>query len=91
MKEINLLIPTLESEQNIDIEVRINGKRRCLHYRVEIISWDERVKETIDKVEVLRRVIREYDKNWQLIQIGAPSDTSIPIMFRQMSEERPGA
>ena len=87
MKEISLLIPTLESEQNIDIEVRINGKRRCLRYRVEIVSWDEKAQEGEDKVEVLRRVIREYDQNWQLIQIGAPTDKSIPIMFRQRAQE----
>jgi hypothetical protein len=87
MKEISLLIPTLESEQNIDIEVRINGKRRCLRYRVEIVSWDEKAQEGEDKVEVLRRVIREYDRNWQLVQIGAPTDKSIPIMFRRRAQE----
>ena len=63
MREISLSIPTLESEQNIDIEVKINGKRRSLHYRVEIIALD--------------------DKDWQLVQIGAPSEKHIPIMFRR--------
>jgi hypothetical protein len=83
MREISLLIPTFESEQNIDIEVKINGKKRALHYRVEIIAWKDYAKETTDKVEVIRRVIRDRDKDWQLVQIGIPTDTTIPIMFRQ--------
>jgi hypothetical protein len=85
MREISLSIPTLEAEQNIDIEVKINGKRRSLHYRVEIIAWQDYKDEPDEKVGVIRRVIKDYDKNWQLVQIGAPSDKYIPIMFRQRS------
>ncbi len=85
MREVVLQIPTLESEQNIDIEVKINGKKRTLHYRVEIIAWDDYYGETADKVDVIKRVITEYDKDWRLIEIGMPTDTHIPIMFRKRS------
>jgi len=87
MREIALSIPTLEAEQNIDIEVKINGKRRRLHYRVEIIAWDDAGKPTEEKAEVLKRVIKEYDKDWSLVQIGAPTEKTIPIMFRQTPGE----
>lgn len=83
MKEVVLQIPTLESEQNIDIEVKINGKKRTLHYRVEIVALDEYSDEEADRVDVIKRVIREYDKDWRLIEIGMPTDTRIPIMFRK--------
>lgn len=83
MREVVLQIPTLESEQNIDIDVKINGKKRTLHYRVEIIAWDDYDGETADKVDVIKRVIREYDKDWRLIEIGMPTETHIPIMFRK--------
>jgi hypothetical protein len=83
MREVILQIPTLESEQNIDIDVKINGKKRTMHYRVEIIAWDDYDGETADKVDVIKRVIREYDKDWRLIEIGMPTDTHIPIMFRK--------
>jgi len=33
MREVVLQIPTLGAEQNINIEVKINGKRRTLHAR----------------------------------------------------------
>ncbi len=83
MREVVLQIPTLESEQNIDIDVKINGKKRTLHYRVEIIAWDDYDGEKADKVDVIKRVIREYDKDWRLIEIGMPTETHIPIMFRK--------
>jgi len=87
MREISLSIPTLESEQNIDIEVRINGKRRRLHYRVEIIAWEDYGRPEEERADVLRRVIKDYDKDWQLVQIGAPTDKTIPIMFRKARVE----
>jgi hypothetical protein len=83
MREISLSIPTLEAEQNIDIEVTINGKRRKLRYHVEIVAWEDKARPAEDKVDVLRRVIRDYDKDWQLVQIVAPIDKTIPIMFRK--------
>jgi hypothetical protein len=83
MKEVVLQIPTLEAEQNIEIEVKINGKKRKIIYHVEIVSWDDDVDSTVDKISVLRRKIKEFDQDWDLIQIGAPTTEKIPIMFRK--------
>ena len=83
MKEIVLQIPTLEAEQNIEIDVKINGKKRTIKYRVEIIDWETDQPSTEDKIEVIRRVIREHDPGWKLIQVGAPAGDRIPIVFRQ--------
>ena len=83
MREVVLQIPTLEAEQNIEIEVKINGRKRILKYRVEIVDLksDETLRE--NQVTVLRRVIHDYDSDWELIQIGAPTRDSIPVMFRK--------
>lgn len=83
MREVVLQIPTLDTEQNIEIDVKINGKKRTLKYRVEIVGLetDETIVE--DRIALLRRVIKERDKDWELIQIGAPIRDRIPIMFRQ--------
>ena len=43
---------------------------------------DEKVSSEV-KVTTLQKVIREYDKHWELIQIGAPKHEKIPIMFRK--------
>jgi len=83
MKEITLQIPVLETEQNIEIDVRINGRRQVMKYRVEIVEFEPDAEEKKDSVALLRQVIREHDPDWQLIQIGAPLDHKIPVTFRQ--------
>ena len=83
MREVILQIPTLDTEQNIEIEVKINGKKRTLRYRVEIIGLGDEATVVEDRVSLLRRVIREHDKDWELIQIGAPVRDRIPVMFRE--------
>jgi hypothetical protein len=87
MREVILQIPTFETEQNIDIDVKINGKKRTMHYRVEIIDWEDEDETTAEKISVLRRVIDEREKDWELIQIGAPLKNNIPITFRKRSKE----
>jgi len=89
MREVVLQIPTFEAEQNIDIDVKINGKRRTMHYRVEIIEWEEAEETTQERIDVLRRVIEEHEKDWELIQIGAPIKNNIPITFRKRREAEP--
>lgn len=83
MKEITLQIPVLEAEQNIEIDVRINGRRQVMKYRVEIVEFEADASAKADHVSQLKQVIREHDPHWQLIQIGAPLDHKIPVTFRQ--------
>ncbi len=87
MREVVIYVPTLEAEQNIDIDVKINGKKRTMHYRVEIVDWEDYGGQTEDKVNVIKRVIKEHDSDWELIQIGIPTKENIPIMFRKRGEK----
>ncbi len=88
MREVVLSIPTLEAEQNLEIDVRINGKKRTLKYRVEIVHWRGSEPSSEEKVTVIRHAIDDYDKDWELIQIGAPDEDKIPLMFRKKSVEK---
>ncbi|MDP8209612.1 MAG: hypothetical protein RAO94_10420 [Candidatus Stygibacter australis] len=88
MREISLSIPTLEAEQNVEIDVRINGRKKTLKYRVEIIHWEDENPDTEQKVTTLRHYIKEYDKDWELIQIGAPETDRIPLMFRSKNSKK---
>lgn len=81
MREIVILVPEVDVEQNVEIDVRINGRKKSLKYRVELISWEGR--KTEDRVTILKHKIDEYDKDWELVEIGAPSDNEIPLMFRK--------
>jgi hypothetical protein len=86
MREVVIQLPTFDAEQNVDIEVRVNGKNRTLHYRVEIIAWEDYSEEQEEKVEIIKRVLKEHDRNWKLMQIGIPTEKNIPIMFRKKGE-----
>ena len=88
MREIVVQIPADDADQNIEIEVKINGRKKKLQYRVEIVGWDVPHPSSEAKINVLRRVIKEHDKDWQLMTIGAPSDSSIPVMFRKKDTSR---
>lgn len=85
MREIVVLIPDVEAEQNVEIEVRINGRKRTLQYRVELIDFEgSNDIPAKDKVTILRHKIAKYDKDWELVEIGAPDKgENIPLMFRR--------
>jgi hypothetical protein len=86
MKEVVIQIPTFEAEQNIEIDVKINGKKIKKRYRVEIIAFEENENTSEEKVEVLKRVIKEHDRDWKLVHIGLPADNRIPVMFQKKGE-----
>jgi hypothetical protein len=83
MKEIVVLIPEIETEQNVEIEVRINGRKKTIQYRVELLSFEQEGAPPKDKVTVLKHKIASYDQDWELVEIGAPYDDTIPLMFRK--------
>lgn len=79
MKEITLQIPILDVKQNIDIDVCINGSKKVLKYRVEIVEFDSDPRERKDTVALLKQVIRKHDPEWSVVQISAPINHHIPI------------
>ena len=83
MREVVILIPDVDIEQNVEIDVRINGRKKTLQYRVELLDWEGNDVPPKSKVQVLKHKIAEYDKNWELVEIGAPNDENIPLMFRK--------
>ena len=83
MKEITLQIPILDAKQNIDIDVCINGQRRVMKYRVEIVEFDSNPSDSKDTISTLKQVIREHDPDWHVVQISAPYDNQIPITFKK--------
>jgi hypothetical protein len=83
MPSISIQLPAIEADQQIEVEVKINGHKKQYHYRVEIFAWEDCPEPEEEKAHCLKRIIENYDKNWQLIQIGSPTEKTIPIMFRQ--------
>lgn len=80
MSTISIQLPPIEAEHSVEVDVRVNGEQRLFRYRVEVFDLGPGVQ----RVDVLRRMIAAYDSRWQLMQIGAPTATSVPVMFRQV-------
>lgn len=85
MPSISIQLPAIEADQQIEVEVKINGEKKSYHYRVEIFAWEQCIDPAEERAKCLRRMISEYDPHWQLLQIGSPSEKTIPIMFRHVN------
>lgn len=86
MREIVILVPEVDVEQNIEIDVRINGRKRTMQYRVELLNWEGNDHE--NRVAVIKHKLNDYDKNWKLVEIGAPSGKNIPLIFRKQIHDK---
>ncbi len=41
MPSISIQLPAVEADQQVEVEVKINGKKKTYHYRVEIFAWEQ--------------------------------------------------
>ncbi|MEM9897209.1 MAG: hypothetical protein AAF789_12650 [Bacteroidota bacterium] len=80
---IGIEIPELNEEQDIEVDVRVNGIKKQYQYRVEIFRWEDCPVPSEDRVECIRQLVNGYDSKWDLAHIGLPSDEFIPITFRR--------
>jgi len=83
---ISIELPPMDPKDNVEIEVRVNGNKQTYKYRVEVVNWEDCEEPPEIRIQCLRRVINDYNKGWQLVHIGAPSDNSVPIMFRRVED-----
>ena len=83
MPSITIQLPAIDADQQVEVEVKINGKKKTYHYRVEIMAWEQCEEPPQERALCLKRMIERYDKDWQLLQIGAPTEKAIPVMFKQ--------
>lgn len=81
MAHIAIPLPSMPGKQDIEIEVKINGKKQDLHYRVELFYWADCPTPMVDRVECIRHMLSGYDQDWALYFIGSPTDDFVPIAF----------
>ena len=79
MSQICIPIPDLADAQSIDVDVTVDGQHQRVRYRVETLEWPEDPERRID---ALRTFIERHSDDWMLVQIGAPTEEHIPVMFR---------
>ncbi len=81
MAYIAIPIPNLPENQDIEIEVTINGAKQALHYRVEMLYWADCDTHSGDRVQCIQQMLGDYDQDWTLYYIGAPTEGFVPITF----------
>lgn len=87
MREVVILIPETEPEQNVEIEVRINGRKRTMQYRVELVTWAGSKPLPHERFEVIKHRIDNLEKDWELVEIGIPEQDKVPLVFRKKTGE----
>jgi predicted DNA-binding ribbon-helix-helix protein len=83
MDTLAIQIPHIEGEQDIEVDVRINGIKKTYNYRIEIFFWDECETPKDNRAACIREMVGKYDSAWELIHIGSPTEEYIPITFRK--------
>ena len=83
MGAIAINIPQITGEQDIEVEVRINGEKKSYNYRVEVFHWADCENPSEDRVDCIRQILGKYVPDWELYQIGMPTDEVVPITFRK--------
>ncbi|MEX1137819.1 MAG: hypothetical protein WEB33_02900 [Bacteroidota bacterium] len=83
MSTIFIQLPPVQSDNYVDVDLTVNGKKQQFKYRVEIFKWSDWCAPAETKADGIRKMINNYDRNWQLVEIGAPTDATVPLMFRK--------
>lgn len=79
MSQICVPIPPLDETRTVDLEVAINGQKQHVQYRVEVLEWPD---DAPSRVAALQQFIQSHADEWLLVQIGTPTETFVPVMFR---------
>ena len=93
MKDLTIPIPNDGNTDRVEVQVKVGAKRIQYDFRVESFPWlsDEDINEEInitksfEKIDHLKKIIREYNNGWELIQIFTPRPKAknIQLLFRQ--------
>ena len=83
MSAIAIQIPQISGEQDIEVEVKINGQKKSYNYRVEVFSWSDCENPSDDRVDCIRQILESYNPKWEIYQIGLPTEDLVSITFRR--------
>ncbi len=84
MGSIAIPLPHMSGQQDIEVDIRVNGQLRRQNYRVEVFFW-KNCNARFNRAECIREILANYDKDWQLYYIGMPTDDFVPITFMKIS------
>jgi hypothetical protein len=94
MREINLPLPVLFENEQVEIKINVGNNRKIQNYKVVSFQWDckdalsrdtDETSISLARISRLKKSIESYDKSWELIQIFAPLENSeyIRVLYRK--------
>ena len=87
MKDIVIPIPEFNEKEPVEVDVKIGKNKMNFYFRVVSFPWESDDNETssLMNIENLKREIKNYDKNWELIQIYTPGSNAnkIQVLYRK--------
>jgi hypothetical protein len=78
--DITIAVPQGDVASAVEIEVTITGRNTRDRYRV--ITVPNAVEPGAHRVECLQQAVLSVRPGWQLITIGDPGTTGVPLLFR---------
>lgn len=84
MNTVSIQLPPINTESSVEVDVTVNGHKHQFKYRVEVFRWQDWCDPTESRAAGIRKMLAHYDRQWQLMQIGSPTETTVPLMFRHI-------
>jgi len=95
MKDLCVPIPNFGDDEMAEIELRVGDQKISYKFKVESFPWevedeltheDDDVANSLARISRLRTAIKNYNQEWELIQIFTPSEnaTHIQVLYRRM-------
>jgi len=81
MLNLAIPVPNVLGKQDIEIEMSLRGESCKIRYRVEVLPWDNCEMASDHRVDCVRNLVEDYKDEWELYDIGRPSEESIPLTF----------
>lgn len=84
MSDVCIPLTGLKNDQSADVVVTVGGNKIQYSFRIESFPWETQL--PIGKrIFLLKGMIENYDKEWELVQIYNPGENSgsIRVLFRK--------
>jgi hypothetical protein len=85
MLDVTLALPPMDAAATVEIEVAVQGRARKELYRLVTVACPEVGSSAC--VQRLRRAVLSIEPGWQLVTIGTPAESGIPLLFRRRLTE----
>lgn len=85
-KEIKILLPDSSAKEFFDIHIQHSGNTNVPAYRFEIWDLENDNPNNLDTAAFLRKKIDSYAEDWQVAEIFAQENKTIPILLKKITK-----